>query len=105
MPSFAYEENNDYHNAFRLAKLSLDISKKDLWSWHALLHIHDSKLDNVIFLQNEYEKINWNSYGPMKRHMWWHQSLFYFYQKNYTKCLELYDNCIFSEDEFLSLLQ
>ena len=60
MTSFAYEENNDYSKAYDLAKLSLDISKEDLWSWHALLHVHDSKVDCALKLQNEYNRIDWN---------------------------------------------
>ena len=100
MTSFAYEENNDYSKAYDLAKLSLDISKEDLWSWHALLHVHDSKVNCALNLQNDYNKINWNFYGPMKRHLWWHQALFFYYQKNYTDCLKVYDKYIMSEDYF-----
>ena len=37
MTSFAYEENDQLSLAQNLANESLAMSKKDLWSWHALL--------------------------------------------------------------------
>lgn len=100
MTSFAYEENNNYIKAMELADLSLNISKKDLWSWHALLHINDSNLDSKIKFNKSFNEVKWNSYGPIKRHLWWHQALLYYYKKDFNKCLEMYDDFIFSKDEY-----
>ena len=101
MTSYALEENNMYIEAELYAKESLNISSKDLWSIHAMCHLHDSKEENIegenIFHDM---KINWDLYGPMKRHLWWHKSLFYYYQKKYKECLSLYDNYIKNEDYF-----
>ena len=99
MTSFSYEENNQYERSKKLAIKSLNISKDDLWSWHALAHYYDSKQENFNGI-NLFSDINWNLYGPMKRHLWWHKSLFYFYNNEYEKCLNLYDNYVFDENEF-----
>ena len=46
MTSFAYEENDELSLAQNLANESLAMSKKDLWSWHALLHVQDNELSS-----------------------------------------------------------
>jgi len=99
MVSYALEESNMYVEAESYAKESLNISNKDLWSIHAMCHLHDSHQENFkgikIFKDN---KIEWDLYGPMKRHLWWHKSLFYYYQKNYKECVILYDDYVMIED-------
>ena len=99
MTSFSYEENNQYEKSKELALESLSINEEDLWSWHALAHYCDSTQQNHKGM-NLYNNINWNLYGPMKRHLWWHKSLFYFYNNEYEKCLKLYDKYIFDKNEF-----
>ena len=100
MSSFAYEENNQLDIAKNLANESLEISKKDLWSWHALLHVHDNELKSNLDENKYFDEIEWDKYGSIKRHIWWHQAIMNFYKNDYELCLHMYDNYIFSEDEF-----
>ena len=100
MTSFAYEENNQLATAKNLAKESLDLSTKDLWSWHALLHVQDNELSSDLDKNTQFLSIEWTKYGAIKRHIWWHQALMHFYSKDYNACLYMYDKYIFSEDEF-----
>ena len=99
MTSFAYEENNQLLTAQDLANESLEISKKDLWSWHALLHVQDNELTSDLDNNKDFASINWSDFGHIKRHIWWHQALMHFYKKDFTASLEMFDNFIFSEDE------
>ena len=99
MASFAYEENNQLLTAKDLANESLELSKKDLWSWHALLHVQDNELTSDLDNNKDFASINWSDFGHIKRHIWWHQALMYFYKKDFTASLEMFDNFIFSEDE------
>ena len=98
MTSFALEENNEYAKAKKLALKSLELSNNDLWSWHALLHVLDSTQDLQLGLDPFKNEINWNMYGPMKRHLWWHQILFYYYSGDYNNCLLMYDKLLLSDD-------
>lgn len=100
MTSFAYEENNELLIAKNLANESLKLSNNDLWSWHALLHVQDNELSSDLDKNKDFASINWSHYGAIKRHIWWHQALMHFYKKEFTNCLEMFDNFIFSEDEF-----
>jgi len=100
MTSFAYEENDQLSLAHNLANDSLALSKTDLWSWHALLHVQDNELSSDLESNKFFTSIDWSQYGAIKRHIWWHQALMHFYKKNFIKCLEMFDNFIFSEDEF-----
>lgn len=100
MTSFAYEENDELSLAQNLANESLAMSKKDLWSWHALLHVQDNELSSDLESNEFFTSIDWSQYGAIKRHIWWHQALMHFYKKDFIKCLEMFDNFIFSEDEF-----
>ena len=100
MTSFAYEENDQLSLAQNLADESLSLSKKDLWSWHALLHVQDNELSSDLDSNQFFTSIDWSQYGAIKRHIWWHQALMHFYKKDFFKCLEMFDNFIFSEDEF-----
>ena len=100
MTSFAYEENDQLSLAQNLANESLAISKKDLWSWHALLHVQDNELSSDLESNEFFTSIDWSQYGAIKRHIWWHQALMHFYKKDFIKCLEMFDNFIYSEDEF-----
>ena len=100
MTSFAYEENDQLSLAQNLANDSLAISKKDLWSWHALLHVQDNELSSDLESNEFFTSIDWSQYGAIKRHIWWHQALMHFYKKDFIKCLEMFDNFICSEDEF-----
>jgi len=101
MVSYALEESNNYIDAEFYARKSLDISDKDLWSIHALCHLHDSNQHNSdgIHVLND-KKIEWSIYGPMKRHLWWHKSLFFYYESKFKECLILYDNYINNDDFF-----
>ena len=100
MTSFAYEENDQLSLAQSLANDSLALSKTDLWSWHALLHVQDNELSSDLESNKYFTSIDWSQYGAIKRHIWWHQALMHFYKKNFVKCLEMFDNFIFSKDEF-----
>ena len=100
MTSFAYEENDQLSLAQNLADESLSLSKKDLWSWHALLHVQDNELSSDLDSNQFFTSIDWSQYGAIKRHIWWHQALMHFYKKDFVKCLDMFDNFIFSEDEF-----
>ena len=100
MTSFAYEENDQLTLAQNFANESLAMSKKDLWSWHALLHVQDNELSSDLESNESFRSIDWSQYGAIKRHIWWHQALMHFYKKDFIKCLEMFDNFIFSEDEF-----
>ena len=100
MTSFAYEENDQLSLAQNLANESLVMSKKDLWSWHALLHVQDNELSSDLESNEFFTSIDWSQYGAIKRHIWWHQALMHFYKKDFIKCLDMFDNFLFSEDEF-----
>ncbi len=100
MTSYAYEENNLIDKAKFLAVNSLKQSSNDLWSWHALLHVHDNENNDSIKKNNNFNKINWSIYGPIKRHIWWHQSLILFYNQEYEKSLKLFDKYFSSSQIF-----
>ena len=100
MTSYAYEENNLIDKAKFLAVNSLKQSSNDLWSWHALLHVHDNENNDSINKNDNFNKINWSIYGPIKRHIWWHQSLILFYNQEYEKSLKLFDNYFSSSEIF-----
>ena len=100
MTSYAYEENNLIDKAKFLAVNSLKQSSNDLWSWHALLHVHDNENNDSINKNDNFNKINWSIYGPIKRHIWWHQSLILFYNKKYEKSLKLFDKYFSSSQIF-----
>ena len=100
MTSYAYEENNLIDKAKFLAVNSLKQSSNDLWSWHALLHVHDNENNDSINKIDNFNKINWSIYGPIKRHIWWHQSLILFYNQEYEKSLKLFDNYFSSSEIF-----
>ena len=100
MTSYAYEENNLIDKAKLLAVNSLKQSSNDLWSWHALLHVHDNENNDSINKNDNFNKINWSIYGPIKRHIWWHQSLILFYNQEYEKSLKLFDKYFSSSQIF-----
>ena len=100
MTSYAYEENNLIDKAKFLAVNSLQQSSNDLWSWHALLHVHDNENNDSINKNDNFNKINWSIYGPIKRHIWWHQSLILFYNQEYEKSLKLFDKYFSSSQIF-----
>ncbi len=100
MTSYAYEENNLIDKAKFLAVKSLKQSSNDLWSWHALLHVHDNENNDSINKNDNFNKINWSIYGPIKRHIWWHQSLILFYNQEYEKSLKLFDKYFSSSQIF-----
>ena len=100
MTSYAYEENNLIDKAKFLALNSLKQSSNDLWSWHALLHVHDNENNDSINKNDNFNKINWSIYGPIKRHIWWHQSLILFYNQEYEKSLKLFDKYFSSSQIF-----
>ena len=100
MTSYAYEENNLIDKAKFLAVNSLKHSSNDLWSWHALLHVHDNENNDSINKNDNFNKINWSIYGPIKRHIWWHQSLILFYNQEYEKSLKLFDKYFSSSQIF-----
>ena len=100
MTSFANEENNNLDRAKLLATESLNLSKSDLWSWHALLHIHDNELITDVEKNKFFNDFNWSNYGPIKRHIWWHLALFYFYEGDYNESLSMYDNYVFNVETF-----
>ena len=100
MTSYAFEENNIIDKAKLLALNSLKQSSNDLWSWHALLHVHDNENNDSINNNDNFNKINWSIYGPIKRHIWWHQSLILFYNQEYEKSLKLFDNYFSSSEIF-----
>ncbi len=100
MTSYALEENNIIDKAKLLALNSLKQSSNDLWSWHALLHVHDNENNDSINKNDNFNKINWSIYGPIKRHIWWHQSLILFYNQEYEKSLKLFDNYFSSSEIF-----
>ncbi len=100
MTSYAYEENNLIDKAKFLAVNSLKQSSNDLWSWHALLHVHDNENNDSINKNDNFNKINWSIYGPIKRHIWWHQSLILFYNQEYEISLKLFDKYFSSSQIF-----
>ncbi len=100
MTSYAYEENNIIDKAKILALNSLKQSSNDLWSWHALLHVHDNENNNSINDIDNFNKIDWSIYGPIKRHIWWHQSLILFYNQKYEKSLKVFDDYFSSSEIF-----
>ena len=67
MTSFAYEENDQLLLAQNLADESLSLSKKDLWSWHALLHVQDNELSSDLDSNQFFTSIDWSQYGAIKR--------------------------------------
>ena len=100
MTSYAFEENNFIDKAKNLALNSLKNSSNDLWSWHALLHVHDNENNNTINEIYNFNKIDWSIYGPIKRHIWWHQSLILFYNQDYEKGLKVFDDYFSSSEIF-----
>ena len=58
MTSYAFEENNIIDKAKLLALNSLKQSSNDLWSWHALLHVHDNENNDSINNNDNFNKIN-----------------------------------------------
>jgi tetratricopeptide (TPR) repeat protein len=92
--AFGLEENGDYAQALARAQAALAASPRDVWSVHAVAHVHEMQgahRDGVAFLAATAP--DWqDSYFAV--HNWWHQGLYHLELGDTAAALALYDGPI-----------
>lgn len=93
---FGYEENNQFDLGFKAGTKALEHTPKDIWAIHAMSHVYHEtgrSGDGISFLERV--ENDWVSNpSPVKRHVWWHKSLYYFDLGDYEEAISLYDATI-----------
>jgi tetratricopeptide (TPR) repeat protein len=90
--AFALEENGRYQEAELDARLGLRFDPNDVWSAHALAHVHemlDRHADSIALLRGE--QARWAE-QTLSGHMWWHLALRHIAAGDHTAALALYDH-------------
>jgi tetratricopeptide (TPR) repeat protein len=89
--AFGLEENGDYRAAQALAEAALADNPRDVWSVHAVAHVHEMEgrhRDGVAFLAATAP--DWRgSYFAV--HNWWHRGLYHLELGEIDAALDLYD--------------
>jgi tetratricopeptide (TPR) repeat protein len=92
--AFGLEENADYRQAQTRAQAALDVNPLDVWSVHALAHVHEmegSYQAGAEFLAST--SPSWSgSYFAV--HNWWHKGLYHLELLELDTVLALYDDPI-----------
>jgi tetratricopeptide (TPR) repeat protein len=92
--AFGLEENGDYQQAQDRARAALDRNPRDVWSVHAMAHVHEmegSHRAGVEFLSTSAP--DWSdSYFAV--HNWWHKGLYHLELLELSTTLALYDDPI-----------
>jgi len=94
MYSFGLNENGDKQGALKYGQQAIDLNPDDLWSVHAVAHVHhDSSQSNkgLDFLK-QFSRNAWDDRNAIREHLWWHEALFEWDLGNYDQVLDLYDN-------------
>lgn len=92
--AFGLEENGDYRQARARAQAALDHNRRDVWSVHAIAHVHEmegSQHDGAAFL--DATAPDWAaSYFAV--HNWWHRGLYHLELGEIEEALARYDGAI-----------
>jgi tetratricopeptide (TPR) repeat protein len=92
--AFGLEENGDYRQAQARAQAALNANPKDVWSVHAIAHVHEmegSHRTGADFLATTAP--DWSgSYFAV--HNWWHKGLYHLELLELDQALALYDDLI-----------
>ena len=94
MYAFGLEENGDYRQAQARAQAALAGNPRDVWSVHALAHVHEMEgrhTEGVAFLTAT--SPDWRS-SYFAVHNWWHQGLYYIELGEIGPALALYDSSV-----------
>lgn len=94
MYAFGLEENGDYARARVRALAALDRNRRDVWSVHAIAHVHEmegSQRDGVAFLTATAP--DWAA-SFFAVHNWWHLGLYHLELGEIREALALYDGSI-----------
>lgn len=97
--AFDLEENNQFEEAEKLARLSIEIDPTDPWGAHAVAH--------VLIMQARHEegiawleglKDQWSDVNQMSLHLWWHRCLFHLELGQFDDVFEIYDSWVRNRD-------
>jgi len=92
--AFGLEENADYRQAQARAQAALDVNPRDVWSVHAMAHVHEMEgkhRTGVEFMARTAP--DWSgSYFAV--HNWWHKGLYHLELLELDEALALYDDPI-----------
>jgi tetratricopeptide (TPR) repeat protein len=94
MYAFGLEENGDYRQAEIRARAALAHNRLDVWSVHALAHVHEMEGTQEAGIEFMAATLpGWRgSYFAV--HNWWHQALFHLELGELNSALALYDEQI-----------
>lgn len=94
MYAFGLEENAEYREAERCARLALGRNREDVWATHALAHVFEmeGRPDEGIAFLTESAR-NWQS-SYFAIHNWWHMALYHLERGEVEEVLTLYDGPI-----------
>jgi hypothetical protein len=91
MHAFGLEENADYQQALARGQAALDHNPRDVWSVHAIAHVHEMRgahRDGLAFLTATAP--DWAS-SYFAGHNWWHRGLYHLELGETGEALALYD--------------
>ena len=100
MQAFGFEETGDFAKAEQLGRLASEINPADAWSVHAVAHVMEMNgryREGVEWVQGL--ESDWSTTNNFRFHLYWHQSLYYLEQGDYSAALELFDRQIASDIE------
>lgn len=94
MYAFGLEENAEYREAEKFARLALDSNHRDVWATHALAHVFEmeGRTEGGIAFLTESAR-NWES-SYFAVHNWWHLALYHLERGEFGEALTLYDGPI-----------
>jgi hypothetical protein len=94
MYAFGWEENAEYREAERCARIALIQNEQDVWATHALAHVFEMEgraEEGIAFLTESI--LHWES-SYFAIHNWWHRALYHLERGEVEEVLCLYDGPI-----------
>ncbi len=91
--AFGLEENGDYKQAERYAKMAIEMNPADCWAAHCVAHVQ--------IMQGRFKEgaawlselsVNWSKANHIVHHLWWHAALFHIESSDHPVALDIYDN-------------
>ncbi|MEX0583995.1 MAG: tetratricopeptide repeat protein [Sneathiella sp.] len=107
MRAFGREQTSQLELAEEDGRRATEMQRKEPWAHHAVAHVmltqgrHEEGIKWMQNLSDEWEDRN----SFMITHNWWHQSLFFLEQEDFTMPLEIYDERVWGVDKTYSLDQ
>lgn len=93
--AFALEEIGRFHEAERVGREALAVSRDDVWALHAVAHVYEMRgqaAEGVAWLESHRDV--WSRCNALSRHVAWHLALFALEMRDHDRVLSLYDRDI-----------